>query len=621
MATHEENLRLKFEQLRKYHSAHHRNIDRQRDFYDRKFGVDVVPPAAQERGFMPLIPETARRAIDEAVDHILYFPKVKVPVRPTESEETTAQLIAEKKRRFLTSWWRQVTLLYNPLGDGRKPLLNEGKIAIKKTLKWGMLPDKDGPDATEGNTSQYRAALRKLGKYDFMWDVELLDNKTVFEDPTNHRDPHYVFLNYKIFVEEAKRLFPDATGTWTSRDDYDEVEYLEYWTKPDFKADGNYDPGEYYQWIEQEVVHTADNPYPYVPIAIEDSGYGHNMKLSKVEDKYIGISQHSQDVFIAQARQWSAMEAVAELTAFSPIITRNLDESKAATLMLEPGAIWELEGNEGEPGAESISFPTMPPIPVTVPQMIAMTDRAANSALKLDLLGGIPQSGVDTASEADQNVRNATAKLSGPVSALERLSAKISRWVLMDIEMVLEAPVTVYGISSEDPGEVTIGPRDISGYYDIYTQIQTTDEDAVANNKARFWLEMALRAPFLSFFTALERGGVTDDPTAEMLKRSAEDVFLSDEFRMIRIMTGAQSFGELSQLIANSNLNQNGAGGQTGSGSPLQPGLNGGNSFGPGPAQGMTAQPAAEPPMQAIIQDAYLSRNTNRGGEQFRGGG
>jgi len=604
-----DKLRTKFEQLRNFHAAHHINIDKNRDYYERRFGHAVVPPAAQDRGFLPLIPETARRAIDEAADHILTFPKIKVPVRPTESEETTAQYVAEKKRRFMNSWWRQVSLQSNPIGDGRKIILNEGKIAIKKTLKWDMIPDR-GEDGDE--QGDYRKILKKLGKYEFLWDIELLDNKTVFEDPTNHRNPQYVFVNHKLLVEEAKRLFPNATGTWTSRDDYDEVEYLEYWSAPRFDADGSYEPGEFIQWVEQDVVHDADNPYPYIPIAIEDSGYGLNNKLAKVEEKYVGISQHSHDIFVAQARQWSAMEAVAELTAFTPIITRNLDETKAANLTMGPGEIWELEGAQGEPGAEDIIFPQLPPIPVTVPQMIQLTERAANGTLKLDVLGGIPQSGVDTASEADQNVRNATAKLSGPVAALERLAARISRWVLMDIEMVLEAPVTVYGVSSDDSAEVSLGPRDISGYYDIYVELRTTDEEAVAQNKARFWLEMALRSPFVSFFTALERGGVTDDPTSEMLKRAAEDVFLSDEFRMIRVMTGAQSYGEFAQLLKNSGLTEGNQGGGNG--------LNGGNSLGTGAVIGASPQPAAEPPMNALLQDAFLSRNTNRGGEQFRGG-
>lgn len=595
-----DQLRTKFERLRNFHAGHHANIDKNRAYYDRKFAYDVVPPAAQERGFIPLIPETARRAIDEAADHILTFPKIKVPVRPTEAEDTTAQLIAEKKRRFMTSWWRQVTLQTNVIGDGRKAILNEGKIAIKKTLKWDLIPDKDSDD--------YRSILRKLGKYEFLWDVELLDNKTVFEDPSNHRNPQYVFINHKLLVEEAKRLFPSATGTWTSRDDYDEVEYLEYWSAPKFSADGSYESGEFIQWVEQDVVHDADNPYPYIPIAIEDSGYGVVNKLAKIEDKYVGISQHSHDIFVAQARQWSAMEAVAELTAFMPIITRNLDESKAATLTLGPGEIWDLEGTKNEPGSEDIEFPELPPIPITVPQMIQLTERAANGTLKLDVLGGIPQTGVDTASEADQNVRNATAKLSGPVAALERIAARIARWVLMDIEMVLEAPVTVFGVSSDDSAEVTIGPRDISGYYDVYVELRTTDEEAVSQNKARFWLEMALRAPFISFFTALERGGVTDDPTTEMLKRAAEDVFLSDEFRMIRVMTGAQSYGEFAQMLKNGGFTEGQEGGN---------GLNGGNSLGLGTV-GATPQPAAEPPMNAIIQDAFLSRNTNRGGAQFR---
>jgi hypothetical protein len=550
MDSSKDKLRIKFEQLKGIHSIYHRQIDKNRRYYEMEFGIDVVPEAAQDRGFVPVIPPTARQAIDEAADHILTTPKVKIPVRPTESETTTAQDIAEKKRKFMTVWWRQIGHRSNPIGDGRKILLNEGKICLKKTLRWDLIPDKDD--------KEYEKILKGLGKYEFLWDLELLDNKTVYEDPVNHRDPQYVFVHYEIFVEEAKRLFPEATGTWTDRDDYDKVEYLEYWSAPKFAADGEWENGKYIQWIEQDRVHDDDNPYPYIPIAIEDSGYGTIQKLSKVEQKYKGFSEFSHSIFVAQARQWSAMEAVAELTAFSPIITRNLDEAKAAVLQLGPGEIWSLDGSPDDPEREDIEFPQLPPIPITVPQMIQLTDRAANSTLKMDILGGLPQTGVDTATEADQNVRNATAKLASPVSALERLAAKISRWVLMDIHLVLEAPVTLYGVTSDDPGEINLTTRDIAGFYDCWIELRTTDEDAVAQSKARFWLEMALRAPFLSFFTAMERGGIADDPLAEMLKRSAEEVFLSEEFKVIRTMTGAQSFGELASLIREKGIENQG---------------------------------------------------------------
>ena len=539
-----DKLMAKFDNLKNLYGPLHAQMEKNRNYYDLKFGVDVIPGDAQNRGFEPVIPPTARQAIDEAADHILYFPKLRVPVRPVNSEHISAQEIAEKKRQFITSWWRQVTQRSNPIGDGRKTLLNEGMIAVRSTLRWDLIPDKDKltPD-------EYRSQMRKLGHYDFLWDVQLLDNKTVFPDPSNHRDPKYVFLQYKVYKEEAERLFPDASGEWVARGDFDELLYTEYWSAPKFKTDGTYDPGDYVRWIETDCVADVENPYPYVPIAIEDAGFGQVHHLAKVDDKFKGFSEFTHSVFVAQARQWSAMEAVAELTAFAPFITRNLDEGKVQTLKLGPGEVWNLHGAKDDPTSESIEFAQMPVIPATVPQMIGLTDRAANATLKMEVLGGIPQTGVDTATEADQNQRNATAKLQGPISGLERLIAKLSKWAFMDIELTLAAPVTVYGVSADDPGEVSLSTKDISGYYECSAQLTTTDEDAISQSKARFWLEMALRTPFLSYFTAMERGGVTDDPQEEMVRRAAEEVFLSPEFRAIRTMTGAQSFGELAEML------------------------------------------------------------------------
>ena len=592
-----DKLLAKLELLKGLYGPYHAQLEKNRRFYDLKFDVEVVPGDAQRRGFEPVIPPTARQAVDEAADHILYFPKLRVPVRPTDAQQVTQQEIAENKRRFITSWWRQVTQRSNPIGDGRKTLLNEGMIAVRCLLRWDLIPDKDDTD--------YQAQMRKLGHYDFLWDVQLLDNKTVFADPSNHRQPRYVFVQYEVFKEEAETLFPAAKGNWKQMGDYDPLKYTEYWSEPVWTPDGKWAPGKYVRWIEDEAVWDKANPYPYVPIAIEDAGYGQVHHLAKIEQKFRGFSEFTHSVFVAQARQWSAMEAVAELTAFAPFITRNLDEAKVKTLKLGPGEVWNLTGAKDDPSSESIEFAAMPQIPATVPQMIGLTDRAANSTLKLEVLGGIPQTGVDTATEADQNQRNATAKLAGPIAALERLIARISRWVFMDIELTLEAPVTVYGVSADDPGEAHLSTKDISGFYECAAQLTTTDEDAISQSKARFWLEMALRTPFLSYFTAMERGGVTDDPQKEMVRRAAEEVFLSPEFRAIRTMTGAQSFGELAQMI------------QQIQNPPAQTG-NGVNTD-----QTLVAAPfdlAASPGGTSVTEQAYANRNVAQGAAALRGG-
>ena len=74
-----------------------------RKYYNRDFGSDVVPAKWAAR-LAPLIPQTARRAIDEPADHILTFPTIKVPVRPTIDNEAGEQTRAEVIRQACNAW-------------------------------------------------------------------------------------------------------------------------------------------------------------------------------------------------------------------------------------------------------------------------------------------------------------------------------------------------------------------------------------------------------------------------------------------------------------------------------------------------------------------------------------
>lgn len=589
-----DELRSKFEALRGQYGSLHSRMLESRDMYNLNFESEVLPAGARARGFKAVIPRTARRSIDEAVDHVLYNPKVKVPVRPTDSNLMTEQEIAEKKRKAIAAWWRQITQRFNPLGDVRKWLFLDGMASIKQTLRLDLLPDKDDP--------KYRSLITKLGKSEFLWDVEVLNNEWVYPDPADHRNPGYVYVAYDITAEQARKRYPAYSHVWRDKDNYTKVRYMEYWSAPEFNADGTWESGRFIQWVDTEVVKQADNPYPYIPIAIDDAGYGTVYEGIEPEQKFVGLIDHSKSILIAQARQWSAMEAVAELTAFNPIVTRNMGDEKVSKLGVGPGEIWQLEGAEGDPEAEDIQPMIWPAIPVTVPQMIQLTDREVNSSTKAEMLGGVPQTGVDTATEADQNVRNASAKLQGPVAALERIAAKMTRWMLMDIELVLEAPVTLFGSGADDPADITLTPREINGYYDVFVQLRTTDEEALDLTRARFWGEMYRVLPFLSAWTAMEAGGISDDPLAEMIRRSGEDVFLSEEFRAIRVATGAQSFGQLMQYISQLTAEKKVTGGG-----------------GAASDQGLVTQTDINSPVEArVTSNALTDRDTNQAGAAYR---
>ena len=537
----------KFSELKStFFATYHNQVDENRKFMERQFAQDFIPEA-WAGSIDPVIPPTARRAITDPGDHILTTPRIFVPKKPTEGDETEQQLIAENKRAFLNAWWHLVNQGPDPLGSGMYDFLNEGRIAIRKTLKWDMLPDKPGKDASKKEKDKFRNLIKTLGRIEFMWEVEVLDSKTVYEDPSNHRDPQYVYVEYPILVEEAARLYPNTTGAWRQKRDYDTVTFIEYWSKPTFKPDGTWDPGEWIQWVDDERVHDVDNPYPYVPIVIEDSGGGSVRRGATVQQKYVGLTQHAHSIFLAQAKQWTSMEVVAEMTAFNPVFTRNMDPSKMLTV--GPGLVIPLDGDEGQEGSEAVEIATWPPIPITVIQMIGLTEKAANEYTKMDVLTGIPQAGVETATEVTLSSQSATAKLKPAIRGLERLVARMCEQVLMDIELVLEAPITVFGAGTDVPGEIRLMPSEINGYYHVKVQLGTSNDDMIDQLRARFWAEMYRVVPFLSAFTAMERGRISDTPMNEMVRRAAEDVFLSEQMTLVRQATGAQSFGELVAMI------------------------------------------------------------------------
>ena len=597
----------------KFFDQYHTNIDKNRRSYNRLYADDVVPYANQS-SLKPLLPQTSRRAIDESADHILYIPKVKAPIRPTTSKHITEREIAESKRAFLNAFWSQVSYRYNPLGDGRKPLLREGRICIKHTLKWDVIPDR-----TTMSARQYKAAMDKLGRYEFLWMDELLDNKSVYEDPTNHRDPAYVYLQYEILVQDAKTAFEkdlDATApgdsvrwAWMNLPLYNSIKYTEMWTRPKFKADGTWEPGKFLQWVEDQLVspETQENPYPYIPIAIDDAGYGDNYRGTEVYLKYVGLAEHSYDMFVAEAQQMTSWNAASGIIAFPPIKAWNMDETR--NINVGPGAITTLSGDKGQPGAEDFEFTQWPEVPQAVLALVDKTTQYANSALKMDTLGGLPLRGVDTATEADQQIRNASSKLEGPLAAMSRIAVKISRWVLMDIELVLETGVTIYGTKAIDPEVVSLAPKDIKGYYDVSCEFTTSDADSISQMKARFWLEMYRVSPFLSAMTAMERGEVADDPMAEMQKRAAEDILLSPEMRQIRLMSAAQQFGKLTEML-------NALQAQAAGGDMSQVGIPGGTTPGANSAEGMMQQSA--PQGNDLFAQSLMARDITQGASQLQ---
>lgn len=519
--------------------TYHGNVARNRIMYNMQFDADIV---TDDEDIEIVKPQTARLAIDESADHILTVPKVRIPVLPVEGDERTLEEErASKKQRFSRAAWSRLATTDDPIGAARKPMLREGRACIFKKIRWDLLPEWK-PDMKGQELADFKKAMRAAFLKDLPWEMIVLDNTTVFEDPSNHRNPQYVYLKHRIFRQDAVRLYAnrDEDGEvihadWHDGDSYAELDYVEYYSKEDRVV-----------WVDGNVVINTMNPYGYIPIFIDDAGFGDVYQGISIDEKFVGMTQFMEDIFIAEARSMSAWQSVLEQTAWPALMRRNAPDP-SRSIQTGPGTIIDLDGDEGEAGAETLEYLQHPEIPLTLRLYLEKIDRLANDALKHKTLGGVPLSGVETATEADQQIRNASSKLSGPVGGLERLAKRLTESMFMDIDKdgPLNMRISIWG---EEDAEATLGPEEINGFHAVRTELGTTDDEALNMVKARFWSELYRNVPGLSLTTVMRRGEMADDPIEEMRLRMLEDTEFSPEFARMRQIAAATLLQQLEEF-------------------------------------------------------------------------
>ncbi len=474
----------------------------------------------EDRTITLVKPPTASDAISNAADHILTDPRITVPPRPVEHGLDEAQRIAERRQQFHMMWWDNAFSEYgDPLGRGKTQLV-KGKLVLKKTLNWGILPEM--PDKpTKADTRKYRAALDHASRSGFLWKLEVIPKETVFEDPEHPWRPEFVFEAYQISVRSALKMFPKLgeTGKLDKSDPLGDAEYVEYWELPEEDSEG-----QFVQWVDGVRVHDGPNPYcweqpngdytGYLPYAIGDPGWGDQGPKTKPEDRYVSIIRKARSILEAEAEMLTTMREYLRFYVFKPLKTTNIPEDKK--LSNTPGSVWQLmEGQTAE-------FEQPGDMPVGLMAGLARVNSYADQTSKFSTLGGMPQRGVDTATEADQNGRNAATKLSGIVRALRRMVIQLNAQVSQDIEHVLEAPVTLYGATGAGPSEVTIRPIDIAGFYMTHVEMETSDEASLNLSNARTWSDLAQRMP-ISFKTVMQMAGIQNG-SQEMDERMIENL-------------------------------------------------------------------------------------------------
>ena len=558
----------------------------------------VIPAGSDDPGLSLTKPSNVYDAVENAANHILSFPRTIVPVRPVTKDKETAIKITQKKQRFLDICWdRFFSEQGDPLGIAKKQLI-KGKAVLKLEIDWRLLPEIDS-DSTPAEKRKFKETLQKVARSKFLWKLRALPKETVFEDVEHPEDPEFTFEAYKCTVRSAKRNWPHFADQLPRGRDMDTVEYVEYWSKPI-----GADEGKFIQWVDGRRVHEGPNPYSwptplhteenpdydgYVPYAIGDPGWGDIGAEAKPEDRYVSLVRPMRSMALADCRLLTSMEAYLRLYIWKPLLTSGYPDD--AEFKFGPAAHWERD-----PDTQSIELLQVGDMPVSLLQGMQRIRAYMDEHSRFGTLGGSPQRGVDTATEASQNVQLASSLLSGPVRTMRRMCMKINSWLLCDVEYVLESPVTVYGATRTGESEVTLSPREVNGFYLTNVEMETSDEAQLSVRIARIFTDMYSKIP-ISAEGVLEKVGY-DDPRGEMDRRLLEDLERSPQ--AMQTLTMAMLTG-LAETVSPAQLVQQAFVGALGQ-------LQGGT----GPGAGAAATPAAATPVQANpVQDVRAEARDN----------
>lgn len=537
----EEALAL-YHSVRAKHSAMLGEFASDQDLIQQTMANVVI--SVEDQAIDLIKPPTAYDAVTNARDHILTDPRITVPVRPTSGPQEAAVKVAEKRQQFHMMFWDNVfSQCGDPLGAGKGDLVL-GKMVLKVVPKLHILPELPARP-TRSDRDRYRRGLDRLARSTFLWDVYLCDKATVFEIGDSH-DPKAAFECYRAIVADVRDKVGDIEAL-AQLTPIDEVEYLEYWEKPNGAS-----KGKFIQWVNGVTVHEGDNPLcaespayteakplysGRLPYVFASSGWGNDSPTAKPEQRYVSAIKYVRSVIEAECRFLTMTHEAMKYAAFKPTKTMNVPDDMR--LAVQPGSKWNLtEGQDAgfiDPGE----------IPASLFQGMARVNQYIDQSTKFSTLGGMPQRGVDTATEADQNIRNAATKLSAPIRNLRRLIMKVNEYAAWDVEKVFEAPVTLYGAAPSGPSEVTLTPSEINGFYTTHVELETSDEAAVNLRIARTWADLAQRLP-IPFKEVMRKAGI-ENPAAMFDERMMENLEQSEPVMAALLQIVMQGLGNPAQ--------------------------------------------------------------------------
>lgn len=559
--------------LRKQYGQYHLDMAADEKFYRLEFGADFVPKEWKQKGFDATIPPTAYNAIEAASNHILTTPDIMVPERPGEPDVLLEQEIASIKAMGLQYFWHQVFKQGDPLAGAKKDLIKHGMMVLKKEIRPEALDPK-------GVT---------IGRRKFPWKVTHLSPGQVMIIGPEY-DPSCVYEYYEITRTEAERSFPEAKGDWRkNKESLEKVRVLEYWEKPEGSS-----RGKRIIWIDDERVLNKINPYSwvdgvsdtgkpvycgYLPYFIRSSGWGDNDVDAAPHERYVGMIRRVHSLLLTEARQLTAADLHLRMSAFPIMNLVNIEEDDEHPIQLGPGA--KIHTDE----TQDVKIVAWSKVDPALFNLLQQGHAYLNELSQFEQLSGIPQTGVDSATEADQNMRAASSKMASILSALKSAVTMIDETVFMDIQYNFEEAVSLYGAADGMPGTAEIRPEWIDGFFENLVEMKTSDARALDTSRAMAWGQLKELFKLDRRF-AMKMAGIPNPPM-RIAQRQQEDIWDDPTSHQIRLAaTMAGNGGDAGMMLAMQIINQLAAG--------TAPGANPSETA-PGASEGISAPPIGQP--------------------------
>lgn len=508
-------------ELKSLYAGWHAQQQRDDEFYNLLYKVAAqdIPDA-----FEQVRPPSASTIVDLIADHASgNFPLLHVPRRKeTDDAQKQATLMEHAGNGF---WYR------NLAGAPRSHLrawAQSGPLrgAIGGSLLYNpdVWPDLPLPSKNGGIDSQtYKDAkddviAKRRAAWPFVLDY--LDPMDLYPDPASE-GKDFIIHAFSRMAFEVKRAWPtwDYTVAGNPVRPIDKVEFIR-WADDTHQAYivAGLTPqstGSALNGISDGV---QKHGYGFAPMFFTSGGFGSPFGLP--EHKYAGVLTKVIDLLKLEARRMTHMDAIVAQQAFPWIIAQHgvqLDMSlmgvtRVPTGMKPADAVVELRPNV--------------PIQELV-QELQVVRSAIQRATIPDSLGAEPSKSDESGYLRSLKIGTGRARIRALTDSLERTAewATSGFFKLIDNKKLT---VSVWGKGMDDSQEfVTIGPKEVSGFYEIYAALTPSlpnDESSDIANGGKLYEHGLI--PGRDY---LETYGHRENAEELMLERLGEDVLKSPQ--------------------------------------------------------------------------------------------